>query len=85
MIKRKTDEVAENFRVRSVMTIEDLTEDERYRYEERAAIMQYDGGLEREEAERQAWCREICMLTPEQRLLCERVIPCPKIGVINEV
>lgn len=32
-------------------TREDLMDE----YEERAAIMQYDGGLTREEAERQAW------------------------------
>ena len=31
-----------------------LTEDERFLFEERAAIMEYDGGLTREEAERQA-------------------------------
>jgi len=29
-----------------------MTDDERYRYEERAAICEYDGGLTREEAER---------------------------------
>lgn len=33
------------------MTPEDLTEDERERWEERSAIMQYDGGLSREAAE----------------------------------
>ena len=32
-----------------------MTEAEREDYEERAAIMEYDGGLSREEAERQAW------------------------------
>lgn len=31
-----------------------LTHEERYRYEERAAIMEYDGGLPRAEAERLA-------------------------------
>jgi hypothetical protein len=29
-----------------------MTNDERYRYEERAAICEYEGGLTREEAER---------------------------------
>jgi len=29
-----------------------MTDDERYRYEERAAICEFDGGLTREEAER---------------------------------
>ena len=32
-----------------------LTEDERYVFEERAAIMEFDGGLSREEAERLTW------------------------------
>jgi len=31
-----------------------LTEDERYIFEERAGIMEFDGGLIREDAERQA-------------------------------
>jgi len=31
-----------------------LNEEERFTFEERAAIMEYDGGLTREEAERQA-------------------------------
>ena len=34
--------------------IASLTENERYEYEERAAIMEYDGVLPREEAERLA-------------------------------
>ena len=32
-----------------------MTEAEREDYEERAAIMEYDGGLSREAAERAAW------------------------------
>ena len=32
-----------------------MTEAEREDYEERAGIMEYDGGLSREEAEREAW------------------------------
>ena len=32
-----------------------MTEAEREDYEERAAIMEYDGGLSREAAEREAW------------------------------
>jgi hypothetical protein len=31
-----------------------LSEEQRYVFEERAAIMEYDGGLTREEAEKQA-------------------------------
>lgn len=34
-----------------------LSDDERMEYEERAAIMEYDGGLSREEAERRAMLR----------------------------
>ena len=58
----------------------ELPEDVKEAHEERTAVMQYDGGLNREEAERQAWCREVCMLTPEQGKLCERVKPCPRKG-----
>lgn len=32
-----------------------MTEAQRETYEERAAIMEYDGGLSREQAEREAW------------------------------
>lgn len=47
-------------------------------YEERAAIMEFDGGLDRAEAEKLSWCREICMLTKGQAVLCEKNQPCPK-------
>lgn len=47
-------------------------------YEERAAIMQYDGGMTQEEAEKQAWCREVCMLTAGQAELCEKINLCPR-------
>lgn len=50
-------------------------------YEERAGIMQFDGGLDRAEAERQAWCFSVCMLYAKQKELCERVKPCPKLTV----
>lgn len=33
----------------------EMTEDEKELYEERAAIMQYDGGCTQEEAEKMAW------------------------------
>ncbi len=36
-----------------------MTEDEREAYEERAAIMEYDGMLSREEAEKQARTRVV--------------------------
>jgi hypothetical protein len=32
-----------------------MTEAQREAYEERAAIMEYEGGLSRQEAEREAW------------------------------
>lgn len=32
-----------------------MTQDQRERFEERAAIYEFDGGLPRAEAERQAW------------------------------
>lgn len=51
-------------------------------YEEKAAIIQYDGGLDREEADRQSWCRTVCMLfSPSQWKECERFKPkpCPKL------
>lgn len=34
--------------------ISNLSEDERYMFEERAGIMEYDGGLSREDAEKEA-------------------------------
>lgn len=52
--------------------------EDRYNYEERAAIMQFDGGMTQEEAEKQAWCREVCMLTAGQAELCEKINPCPR-------
>lgn len=52
--------------------------EDRYAFEERAAIMEFDGGLDRAEAEKQAWCREVCMLTKGQAVLCEKNQPCPK-------
>ncbi len=58
-------------------TLNDLSPEQRESYEERAGIMQYDGGLSREEAEREARCL-YCMLTPGQRTLCEVKKPCPK-------
>ena len=36
------------------MTDKDITPDEREEYEERSAIIEYDGKVSREEAERQA-------------------------------
>ncbi len=53
-------------------------EETRYRLQERSAIMEYDGGLSRDQADKYAWCREVCILTLEQSKLCERVSPCPK-------
>ena len=49
-------------------------------FEERAAIMQYDGGLSKEDAERFAWCYSVCMLTENMSKLCERIkpVPCPR-------
>ena len=37
-----------------MITVADLSEDEFEFYEERAAIIEYDGGLQREDAERMA-------------------------------
>ena len=46
--------------------------------EEKAAIIEYDGGFDREEAERQAWCIHACMLSfPSQWERCERFKPKP--------
>jgi hypothetical protein len=47
-------------------------------YEEKAAILQYDGKYSRDLADALAWCHMVCMLTPGMTTLCERVIPCPK-------
>lgn len=52
--------------------------EDRYAFEERAGIMQYDGGMTQEEAEKRAWCFEVCMLTAGQAVLCEKNQPCPK-------
>lgn len=56
----------------------EITEEQMEACEERAAIMQHDGGLSKEDADKYAWCYSVCMLTPGQRRLCERVNPCPK-------
>ncbi len=37
--------------------LQELTEQERECFEERAAIMEYDGGMERDVAEKMAWQR----------------------------
>ncbi len=63
----------------------ELPEDVKKAYDERAAIMEYDGGLDREEAERQAWCRTACMLSfPSQWGKCERFKPKPCLKLINQ-
>ncbi len=41
----------------SHIRLQELTDEERERFEERAAIMEYDGGLERALAEEMAWRR----------------------------
>ena len=56
----------------------EMTEEQRDSFEERAAIMQHDGGMSREEAKKYAWCFSVCMLTEGQAKLCERAKPCPK-------
>jgi len=55
-----------------------LTPDQREAFEERAGVLQYEGKMRKEDAERLSWCFEVCMLTPEQRVLCEQMKPCPK-------
>jgi hypothetical protein len=55
-----------------------LPEELRQAYKERAAIMELDGGLSRHQADKYAWCREICMLTIGQSELCEQSKPCPR-------
>ena len=49
--------------------VKNMSEEDRYRFEERAAICQYDGGLSREEAEGMA--REI-IIEPSQNYRFER-------------
>ena len=46
------------------MTPDDLNEDWRECYEERAAIMEYDGGLSREQAEAKALACIFLMMSP---------------------
>jgi hypothetical protein len=59
-------------------------EDTREAYEERAAIMEYDGGLGRDEAERLAWCGTACMLfCVTQWEACERFKPKPCLKLIE--
>lgn len=55
-----------------------LPEDLKDAFEERTAIMDHDGGIPKDQADKFTWCREVCILTPSQRELCERVKPCPK-------
>ena len=50
----------------------------RSRYKEYSTIMEHEGGLSRDQADKYAWCWEVCMLTKGQAELCERVKPCPK-------
>lgn len=59
-------------------TLSDLSPEQREAYEERAGIMQYDGGMSKEDAEKHSWCFSACMLTGNQRTLCEVKKPCPK-------
>lgn len=59
-------------------TLNDLSPEQRESYEERAGIMQYDGGMSKEDAEKHSWCFSACMLTEAMSKLCERVRPCPK-------
>lgn len=48
------EELAKTNPVRATLLYGAWTEDQREHYEERAAIMEYDGGLPRAEAERKA-------------------------------
>ncbi len=62
----------------------DLPAEVKKAYEERSAIMEHENDLDQDEAERQAWCREACMLSfPSQWRICERVKPkpCPKLQI----
>lgn len=61
-------------------TLNDLSPEQREAYEERAGIMQYDGGMSKEDAEKHSWCFSACMLTEAMSKLCERVRPCPKVA-----
>lgn len=59
---------------------EDLPEDVKEAMEERASIMEIDGGLTREEADKQAYCLYGCKITePVTLSLCREVKPCPKL------
>lgn len=60
-----------------------IPEEVKEAFEERTAIMEIDGDLNRKEAESLAWCREVCMLSLAQRKHCELVIPCPKLVDLN--
>lgn len=55
-----------------------LSPEVREAYEERSAIMEYDAGLSRDQADRYAWCRVVCMLTRGQAENCNAVKPCPR-------
>jgi len=55
-----------------------LADREQHIYQERAAIMEHDGGRSRDQAGKLSWCREICMLTSGQAKDCREVVPCPK-------
>jgi len=59
-------------------TLNDLSPEQREAYDERAGIIQYDGGLSKENAEKYGWCFQVCMLTETMSKLCERMKPCPK-------
>ena len=56
----KTEFLNQSFEIKAPVTLNDdafasLSDDERMEYEERAAIMEYDGGLSRAEAEKRAF------------------------------
>lgn len=59
-------------------TLNDLSPEQMEGYEERAGIIQHDGGMSKEDAEKYSWCFQVCMLTETMSKLCERVRPCPK-------
>ena len=47
--------------------------EQQHTYEERAAIMEHEGSIAREEETRQAWCQTACMISfPSQWRECER-------------
>ena len=60
--------------------IKTVTPEQLESFEERVAIMQHDGGLSKEDAEKFAWCFHVCMLTENMSRLCERIkpVPCPR-------